>query len=403
MTPPAVAIVATYYRPVIGGAEAAAERLAQYLCRRGHRVLVLTKRTSRAIPDRETTDGVEIERLGPPGERSGRGKWVFIPYVFRALLRHRGEVQAVCCVDYRAIGLAALAARRRTGVPVVFQAQTEGVLSGARIRGWLARLGLSTTGRAARAATWPVRALYRRADALACISHGLEREALEAGVPRERVHYLPNPIDCARFAPVSQEERRRRRAELGVSADAVVAVFVGRLSREKGVLELLSAWQRAQPPARLVVIGPAMPNHPWDVSDQARRFTERAQLNATVTFLGGQPVEVVARWLSVADFGIQPSHFEAMGLAAAEEMAAGLPVIATETVGYRDFVVPGETGWLVPPGDVDALAAAIARLAADPAERARLGERARRRAEAFDERVVLERFARLLERLARGA
>ena len=403
MTRPTVAIVATYYRPVLGGAETAAERLARYLQRRGHRVLVLTKRPHAALPARESIDGVDVERLGPAAERSGRGKWVFLPYVFRALLRHRREVQVVCCVDYRAIGLAALAARVRTGTPVVFQAQTEGVISGARIRDWLRRVGAAPEGPLARLATWPVRALYGRTDAIACISHGLEREAIEAGIPADRVLYLPNPVNCEQFAPAGPDERQRRRAELGVPPDSVLAVFVGRLSREKGVMELLRAWRDARPPARLAVIGPPMTNHPWDVSDEARRFVAQEALGSTVSLLGGLPTDLVARWLGVADFAVQPSQFEAMGLAAAEAMASGLPVIASDTGGYRDFVIPGETGRLVPPGDVTALAAAITDLVSNPAERARLGANARRQAEAFDERAVLERFAQLLDRLAGAA
>jgi glycosyltransferase involved in cell wall biosynthesis len=89
-----------------------------------------------------------------------------------------------------------------------------------------------------------------------------------------------------------------------------------------------------------------------------------------------------------------------MGLAAAEEMAAGLPVIATDTGGFRDFVAREKTGLLVPVSDVAALAAAIARLASDGALRQRLGNAARATAEAFDERRVLERFAELIDRLA---
>lgn len=395
-----VVIVTTYYRPVLGGAEAAAERLAGYLHRRGHRVSVLTKRTAPEHPIEQVLDGVAIERLGPVGERSGRGKWVLAPFVFRALLRRRRDFEVVCCVDYRGVGLAALAARARTGTPVIFQAQTEGVISAARIRHWLGGAGIPPNGLAARVLTWPVRAVYGRADALACISHDLEREALAAGMPRNRVHYLPNPVDCRRFRPAAGDERRAIRAELGLPANAVVATFVGRLSREKGVLELVRAWHQARPAGQLVVIGPPMTDHPWDVSREARAFVEREHLEGQIRFLGGQPTDTVARWLSVADFSIQPSLFEAMGLAAAEAMAAGLPVIASDTGGFRDFVVPGDTGLLVPVRDVAALAEAIRTLAGDAAARARMGAAARRRVEAFDEPVVLERFAQLIDSLA---
>ena len=401
MRRPAVAIVSTYYRPVLGGAEAAAERLARYLHRRGHPVLIFTKRTSPGLPIRETADEGEIHRIGPIAERSGRGKWAFLPFALAALLRRKHEVDVVCCVDYRGIGIAALAARARTGTPVIFQAQTEGVISAARLRGWLGRLGLAPQGALAGMIAWPIRSVYGRADALACISHDLEREAIASGVPAERVHYLPNPVDCTRFAPASRDERSKLREQFGIPGDAVLAAFVGRLSREKGVLELVRAWRDARPRAQLVIIGPGMANHPWDVSGETEKLVQQAGLADTVRLLGGRPPELVAHWLSVADFAIQPSHFEAMGLAAAEAMASGLPVIASDTGGFRDFIVPEETGLLVPVRDVPALGQAITRLSEDEGLRRRLGVNARRRAEAFDERVVLERFAELIDRLAR--
>ena len=400
VTRASVAVVSTYYRPVLGGAEAAAERLATFLHRRGHPVVVLTKRTSVDCLVSENIDGVDIERLAPTGERNGYGKWVVLPSLVNALLQRRKSIDLICCVDYRGIGLAALFAGSAAGTPVVFQAQTEGVLSGSRVREWLKELGVRRDGALANIATWPMRALYGRADAIGCISRGIEREAIDAGIPRERVHYLPNPVDTRLFAPATPDEKRALRERLGVAPGSVLVTFVGRLSREKGVMELVRAWARAKPHAQLVLIGPPMTDHPWDVSHEAKALVDEEGIGDAVRFLGGQPIAMVAAWLRASDFSVQPSHFEAMGLAAAEAMAAGLPVIASDTGGYRDFVTHEQTGLLVPPGDVEALAAAITRLADDSALRSRLGAKARDVAEQFDERVVLERFAQLIEQLA---
>jgi len=399
VTRPRVAIVTPYYHPVLGGAEAAAERLAAYLHRRGHDVLVLTKKTRKDHASPEQLDGITVERLGPTAERSGRGKWSVLPAMTRALLAHKREIDVVCCIDYRGVGLAALAVRGRTKAPVIFQAQTEGVISAARVRGWLARIGLARDGLVADAVTWPARLAYGRADAIACISRAIELETLEPRVPRDRVFYLPNPVDTRMFSPASADDRRELRARFQLPPDAVVAAFVGRLSREKGALELITAWAQLQPRAVLVMIGPAMTDHPWDVSADVRQVVERQGLGPSVRLLGGQPTPVVASWLRAADFAVQPSHFEAMGLAAAEEMAAGLPVIASDTGGYRDFIVHDENGLLVPPRDVPALAAAIARLTSDGALRDRLAKNARTTAEAFDETIVLEQFAQLIDLL----
>jgi glycosyltransferase involved in cell wall biosynthesis len=376
-----IAIVTTYYRPVLGGAESAAERVATFLRRRGHDVTVFTKLTPAALAPEETIDGVLVRRLPPVGPRTPSGKWRFAPSVFRALRTERGHFDVVCCVDYRGIGLAALAARAFTRTPVVFYAQTEGVLSGSALR----RLGSL---------------LYRRTNALACISRAIEREALAAGISRERVHYVPNPVDTERFSPATPEERRRLRASLRVGEEEVLAVFVGRLSREKGAVELATAWATLEPKATVAFIGPPMSGHDWDVSGNVARIARESRITSSFRIVGGVPPDEVASWLKAADFAVQPSHFEAMGLAAAEEMAAGLPVIATDTSGYRDFVVDGENGLMVPPKDIRALCNAIARLVQDPALRARLARRARETGAQFEEAAVLSRFAEILDRLA---
>jgi glycosyltransferase involved in cell wall biosynthesis len=213
------------------------------------------------------------------------------------------------------------------------------------------------------------------------------------------VFYVPNPVDTTRFAPATPDERRALRAKLGLGESDVVAVFVGRLSREKGAVELATAWATVEPKAKVVFIGPPMTGHDWDVSGNVSRIARESRASGTFRLLGGQPPDVVASWLRAADFAVQPSHFEAMGLAAAEEMAAGLPVIATDTGGYRDFIVSGENGLLVPPKDITALGAAITKMVDSADLRARLAARARQTGAMFDEAKVLETLAQVVDRL----
>jgi glycosyltransferase involved in cell wall biosynthesis len=396
-----VAIVTTYYPPELGGAEAAAERLATFLVRRGHPVLVVTKRTSQDCPVEETLDGVHVVRAPPRGERRARGKWLALPGILRELVRRRGAYQVVCCVDYRGVGLAALAAGRLARVPVLFQAQTEGVLSGVRIAERVRSLGVRPGSPAERMATWPVRFLYGHADAFACISRAIEREALECKVPRDRVHYIPNPVDTVRFAPVTATDRRARRMALGVPTEAVVAVFVGRLSREKGVMELLHAWQiAAVKDALLLIVGPDMTANPWDVGTEARRLVTEQRMAHSVRFVGPQSTREVAGWLQIADVAVQPSHFESFGISMVEAMAAGLPLVASDTGGSRDFAETEINALVVPPQDIRALATALRRMLTDGELRRRLGAAALMTARRFDERTVLERLAQVIDRLA---
>jgi glycosyltransferase involved in cell wall biosynthesis len=143
-----------------------------------------------------------------------------------------------------------------------------------------------------------------------------------------------------------------------------------------------------------------MPGHPWDAAPAARDRAAALGISSRVRFVGGMPQAEVATWLQAADFAIQPSYFEAFGIAAAEAMATGLPVIATDVGGFRDYVEPGVTGDRVPAKDVDALAGAIRAMVCDGNRRRQLGANARRAALRFDDDVVFKQFAALFDRLA---
>lgn len=387
-----VVVLTPYFRPIVGGVESNAERLARVLHARGFGVRVVTKRITDALPDTEILDGVPVERIGPRGERSASAKWLLVPFAFGWLRRHVADYDVVCVVDYRGVGVAAVAARAFTGRPVVLQGQTPGILAADPSVG-----GEPVVERALR---WPVRAVYARADAVACISHVLEREALTYGLPPARVHFVPNPVDMMRFCPAGAETRARLRRERQWPADRPVCLFVGRLSREKGVLDLVAAWRLLQPiDALLAIAGPDMPGNAWDAGPAAREAVQRDGLQDSVQFLG--PIADVVPLLQAADLAVQPSHFEAQGLSTVEALACGIPVVASAVGGLLDFVVDGVNGCLCPPHDPPALAAALRAVLTDHAQRARLAGRARALvADEYDEQTVFGRLAALLERLA---
>jgi glycosyltransferase involved in cell wall biosynthesis len=167
-------------------------------------------------------------------------------------------------------------------------------------------------------------------------------------------------------------------------------------------MELVEAWhelQRSAPPAALLLIaGPDMEGHPWDVGPRARAFVARSGLERSVRFLGSR--SDVPRLLHVADVAVQPSHFEALGLTAIEALATGIPVVASAVGGLLDFIVDGRNGKLCPPEDPRALAAALRAVVNDDALRGRLAANARASVlDEYDEPVVFGRFAALLRRL----
>jgi glycosyltransferase involved in cell wall biosynthesis len=395
-----VVILTSYYKPVVGGVESNAERLAQYLSLNGHGVRVVTKRLDPSLPDRETIDGLEVERIGPFGSRSPAGKWQLAAFAAAWLVRHASSYDVVCCIDLRGVALGALAARAWTHRPVLVQAQTTGVVSGENAETLLARWGLARDGAAAHLLKWPPRKIYGRADAFACISRVIEQEMLACGISRDRVHFLPNAIDMTKFHPPTPSERSEVRRQLGLSPGTIACLFVGRLSREKGLMDLLEAWRLIPPDqAVLFVVGPDMNDHLWNVGPAARVFVEQHGLGASVRFLGSR-TDVVPL-LRAADLLIQPSHFEAQGLSAVEALACGVPVIASAVGGLLDFVVDNENGKLCPPHDPPALAAALRATIDDRLLRQSLAARARASVAAeYDERIVFARFASVVNRLA---
>jgi glycosyltransferase involved in cell wall biosynthesis len=218
-----------------------------------------------------------------------------------------------------------------------------------------------------------VRLLYNRAvDRVIAISEGVRAALLRAGVEAGRIRVVSSGVDVAAFADVGPATRDAVRRAWGIGAEATVVLVVGALEERKGHAVLLDAARRlrpSRPDLRLVFCG--------DGSARQRLETAAAKLGGTVVFAGFR--SDVAACLAAADVVALPSLHEGLGVAALEAMAAERPVVASRVGGLAEVIVEGETGALVPPGDTEALARAVDRLAADPSLRARLGAAGRAR------------------------
>lgn len=160
------------------------------------------------------------------------------------------------------------------------------------------------------------------------------------GVDPGRVTVLSPGIDFERFSSRLDEPRR------GI-------LFVGRLASGKGVFELLRAVARLEPGTPLRFVG--------DGPERGALELEAASLGVSASFDGALPPADVAAAMQRAAVLAMPSiHPEGLGLVALEAMAAGALVVATDVGGIPESVTDSETGWLVPPGDVPALASALA-------------------------------------------
>lgn len=191
-------------------------------------------------------------------------------------------------------------------------------------------------------------------------------------VPANKLVLLGNGIDLGRFSPgtVDAETRESARLELGArSADDVVIGFVGRMVREKGIVELLEAAEVVTakcPNARFALIGFHDPSRQDDVPPALlKEAVERG-----VAILGAR--SDVVELYSGMDVFVLPSHREGFPRSVMEASAMGVPVVATDIRGCREAVVDDVTGILVPAHNVSALASALERLILDTDARVRL-------------------------------
>jgi glycosyltransferase involved in cell wall biosynthesis len=218
-------------------------------------------------------------------------------------------------------------------------------------------------------------------------------DARRLGIHRDATH-VPNGRDPARFHP-DAEARAALRAELGAREDDCVVVAVSRLVRHKGFPELLRAMVTTPENCVLWVVGERLPS---DHGEDLEPFFARAEavMGPRLRRLGYR--DDVPRLLAAADVFALPSHFEGHPMSIIEAMLTGLPVVATDISGPREQVEDGATGLLVPPATVEPLAAALTKLALNPALRRLMGEAGRARAlDRFDERRNVQRTIALLE------
>ena len=229
----------------------------------------------------------------------------------------------------------------------------------------------------------------RVTDIFLTVSDEEAEDARRLGIFRNPVP-IRNGRDPAVFHP-DAASRARLRGSFDVPADRVVIVAVSRLVRHKGYPELAAAI-RDVPDAELWVVGERLDS---DRGDDMAALLRAAGLGARLRMLGYRTD--IPAVMAAADIFALPSHFEGLPMSVIEAMLCALPVVATDIRGPREQVVPGETGLLVPPGSVAPLAAALRRLAGDPAARMAMGQAGRARASLlYDEAKVIARTMDLL-------
>lgn len=198
------------------------------------------------------------------------------------------------------------------------------------------------------------------ADHVITVCQSFAKDLADAGVPAQRISVQHNSVRAQ--APVSPEEVRALKNRFGIAEDERVVLAIGRLSQEKGHLDLISSFARlrnAHPGlvTKLVIVGDGPERDRLEAAVRSLRLGER------VIFAGH--INNVRVFYAAADLLALPSHSEGSPNVVLEAMAAGVPIVATSVGGVPEIVEDNESALLVPAHDPSAMAEAIARMLSD--------------------------------------
>lgn len=343
-----VAIITESYAPDINGVANSVVRVAEHLMARGHQPLVIAprpRRGSHRIAAAEPYPVLRLPSLPMPGYPNVR---LALPsrLIKQALLEHRADV--VHLASPFVLGAWGSRAALDLSLPIVAVYQTD-------VPGYAAAYGVGLTDRAA----WShIVRIHGRARMTLAPSSATAAQLQERGIPH--ISRWGRGVDTQLFDPRHRSAELRR--QLAPDGEVIVG-YVGRLAREKRVDLLREAAKL--PGVRLVIVG----------DGPTRSLVRRAI--PTAVFLGPRAGLDLAHIYASLDVFVHTGPHETFCQTVQEALASGVPVVAPASGGPVDLVEPGVTGFLVPPGDAAAVAATVARLAADPDMRRRFGLAAR--------------------------
>jgi glycosyltransferase involved in cell wall biosynthesis len=409
-----ILLATDHYPPEIGGAQLQSQVLARNLRARGHHVVVATVWQHGMAPV-EADDGIPVHRVRQLRTlrgvaRAGRNHQPPFPdpvtvFALRRLIR---EFDPDVVNSYGWISYSCAAALIGSDVPLVLTARDYAYscanrtlmrdghdCSGpalvkcigcagrhyGRPKGWIAAIGV-LAGR-------PL--LRRKAAAVHSISSYVQtmirRDFIDDSRSDGPDHVVNDVIQ--EIQPGTGDDLRQDVARsLELLPHEPFILFVGALRRVKGLEQLLAAYTSLVAPPPLVLVGTIEPDTP--------------EIPPEVLVLTDFPYEAVLRAWDRAMFGVFPSLLgEPFGTVVCEAMSRGKAVIGTKPSGHTDMISDGETGFLVPRGDIDALAQAMQALIDDEALRERLGDAARVRARRFTAEVTVPRLEQLYGLVAR--
>jgi glycosyltransferase involved in cell wall biosynthesis len=380
-----VAMLIAKYSPELGGAEKQARLLARLLEEKGIRVSILTRNYHRG-PAREQIDLSMVYRTPTFGDHRVLNSLGYLIGCFIWLLRFRHSFDVIHCHQSYSPATAGVLAAWVLRKPVVVKITASNDYGEV---GELKRLPFFQLRRR----------LLRRVCRFFVVNPDIVTELESLGIARERCAWIPNGVVVPEQAALDAATRTHMRRELGQNPDDQILLYTGRLSAEKGLIEVTEAVARLTrdfPNLRFWVVGEAGAQR--SIEPELRALVDREKLSQVVRFTGR--VDNVLPYLLAADLFVLASISEGMSNSLLEAMAAGLPCIATDIPATRAVLEKGREGLTVPVGSVDALAEAIGSLCAASSRARQLGEAARARVRReFSVEIVAEKVTAEYHRL----
>ncbi|MGH8218214.1 MAG: glycosyltransferase family 4 protein [Steroidobacteraceae bacterium] len=407
MPGPRICWLTEEFPPETGGTGMVAARIARALAPHVP-VCVVTRQLRPARPARDRFGQARVRRIRPAGVLKGAG-WRALPalafYLARLTFLLTSEARRydiIVVSSMKIMPLVAVPICRLLRKRCIVRLESPFELVQPIAAESLSSMGSLVSRPLSRLLGVMQRYVLARADCVIAISHDIEARLREVSCPPERILRLPNPIDLERFRPIGEDERRAMRERLGLPLARTLVLYVGRLSRAKGVLLLIEAWRELidrHPNLYLVFAGSGKGS--WDsCEDELKQQARAGGLDASVRFVG--ETDRVEHYMQAADLYVLPSEYEGFSLSIGEALGCALPAVVTSVGAAPELIRDGVNGYLFAPKDRRALIEAVSTALEQRDRWPQLRRLARETAERFGLQQIVCQYLALFRTLARA-
>jgi glycosyltransferase involved in cell wall biosynthesis len=339
--------------------------------------------------DTPLLDGYPWVHVPNRAPRRGIGRFfgLFNPGVWKLVREGKFDAVLVSGYFYASAWIAILAAKRY-GIPILFTTEAHSLRSWAAQSKWKLRIKRLLVAQ-----------ILSLGKVLLTVSSGAAEQLKALGFPANRIVLAPYVVDNAWWTERAAEvDRDAARASWQIPACVPVVLFCAKLQPWKGSLDLVEAFACANVPESYLVFAGDGPLRS-SVEQRARDLG----IIGRVRFLGFVNQSQLPNVYRASDLLVLPSLYEPFGLVVNEAMLCGCPVAISDQVGAKyDLVRQGETGWVFPTGDVDALAAVLRDVLPDSDKRNQMGAAARKRMETWSPREYIDGLVEAVELASRS-